>query len=632
MVEALINTYCILLVTFLAFAKRVETAPIKTLVENHLDEIRKDPQNISSDSNGFFPVTSKKYSFFGKAKVNSTAYDSQIDSQEWSFWGFLDHEEYHYHNERCDLACQTFSHPYYPFTGFRLYQQFEMIRRFGIFPTTTKTSVQMVFCYKGIVTSTAETLEDELEYLDPDYKPPDSPDSEQSSDSPKLNNFIFDFNDASNKKQQNKIKANFLFDVRDPSPWGRIFCFTKKDPFRPDARGCYKLARRGTWKNAERTLFLRETNAGVLFKCHGCQDGLCKRRNRLGPQHDSLWCNENNDVTPTAPVVADEPYAGFFEIHNPWKFLYRQPIVYTPDYFNFIYPRKNDRYAAFVDGNENYGDLVDGDDDEYDEDTEELKSQSIHRNPANNNRTFERELSEKDYNEFKNIIKAEIPKTFYDFVFSDTNIEESTGIPASRTSKNGLAESRKPFLNSMAQNNTTDMFTVATASLEFKQMMNYLPKLNRVIMALSTMSNRFKAMNLYNILLSKTTNLSQELREWGAYMEKDGTIRQIGSHGQLLHKSLINKIRERKSGRVNLPNSLNKRDFTRNTHEPPKNHQHLGKVYKDWLNELNHQLNDFNNAVGLVKLSESDEAKTDIMKYLSSLTSSIDHSSLFIDV
>lgn len=554
--------------------------------------------------------------------TNTSFSNEQVSSQEWGYWGWLDHPEYHYHNERCDLMCQTYSHPYYPYTGFRVYQQFEMAKVFGLFPLIPKISTQMVFCYRGIVTSTAETIDEEREYLEPDY--------EEVFDNFTTVAQVDDIPAASayDKFHSGEVKSNFFLDSEGMRVWGRVFCITKREPFRPDVRGCYKLARRNVWKSRERNFFLRETNAGALFKCHGCPDGRCKRQNRIGPEHDDFWCNSNDQVTPSAPLVADEPYAGIFEVHNPWKFLYRQPLVYTPDYYNFMYPRKHDRYAAYIDINEKY----------------ESPSDSNNNDDSSSNKykagTFSvaegEELSDIEYNLFKKMIKPHIPGLAYDMVLEDVedesykirlqNFAQNVGqseinYNISDTMRKIIPETLMLSLQSLTHSqgltsiDSLKDISPLFSSPEFKK----VPKTNRIIMALGAMPDRFKAMKLYNLLLNKSTDLSHELSEWGAVMEPDGTIHEARKSGRLWYEALIN-LRKNKSHGI-----LSRRDNSK------EEIQFRQEIYKIWDDQLESQLAEFYQLASAVeeKRNSNDNSMTNATESSLKINSFIGNSSTF---
>lgn len=604
---------------FFIFALEASTAPLNTT--------KLQASSLSYNSSNSVLENRKYFS----PSFNTTVDEDQVHSLEWGYWGWLDFPEYHYHNERCDLACQTFSHPYYPFTGFRVYQQFEMEKVMGLFPVVPKSSMQMVFCYRGIVTSVAETVEAEREYLQPDYEDPYGDDElgespiETDLFSPNAT-FVLD----PEIRQSVQTRDDQDEEAEGSRLWGRIFCFTNRDPFRPDVRGCYKLARRGVWKSANRNIFLRETNAGVLFKCHGCQDGLCKRRNRLGPQHDDFWCNENDMVTPSAPIVADEPYAGIFEIHNPWKFLYRQPIVYTTDYYSYMYPRTNDRYAAYVDVNEKYGTILDEEEDDEGHDTsqEEEESEFEKRafSSAHIGRKKQEALSDNDYNEFIQAIKPYIPDQVFNFVLGDTNEEDTIeqylllsqnvkgpiGDYVPDSIKDSIPNSLKVSWNNIIHTESVSVSDIRATYSYFQQTLDKLPKLNRIIIALGAMPDRFKAMKLYNVLLDKSTNLSKELEEWGAYLDADGTIRQFGNHNLPWYQALAAKRRE-----MNHKKSLHSRALQGVIDIDSEINSTIQDIYKVWDQKLEGQLKEFNEYAKSLNTNE-ENVQIDTSQYFAS--------------
>ncbi|VVT55381.1 uncharacterized protein SAPINGB_P004568 [Magnusiomyces paraingens] len=219
---------------------------------------------------------------------NSTLNDTQVSSQ-WSYFMYWDNPEWHYHNEKQDFECETYSSLFYPYTGYRLLRKYELT--LALFPV--KTSLKFVFCHRGRVV--AEQL--------------------------------IDYNEQTDAGRP-------LF------RWDRTFCITSREPFTPDARGCFRMARRARYTDFGLPLYPREAFIGGLFRC---------------PTDDpTAPCDQNEAVSPAAPLIADEPYAGVFELHNPWKFLYHEPLFYTPDYYSQVYPRYSEMWARFIDINEEY--------------------------------------------------------------------------------------------------------------------------------------------------------------------------------------------------------------------------------------------------------------------------------------
>lgn len=222
--------------------------------------------------------------------IYSTNTDQEVTANaEWTFWLIWDNPNLHYHNERTDFVCDTYSGIFYPYTGYRL------VRKYQIGATFADMVLEFVFCYRGREISRTEVVKD----LD--------------------------------------------FGIEE---WDDKFCIKDRDSLQPDGRGCFRIARRAIYKDAGFPLYARETFVGGLFKCPS-----------NSPDDE---CDDNETVTPVAPLMADEPYTGFFEFHNPWKFFYREPLYYTPDYFSYMYPREDDLWARYIDINEEYGEPVEG--------------------------------------------------------------------------------------------------------------------------------------------------------------------------------------------------------------------------------------------------------------------------------
>lgn len=227
--------------------------------------------------------------------------DTRVDAQ-WSYYMYWDNPEWHYHTEKMDFECETYSSVFYPYTGYRFLRKYELT--FALFPV--KTSLRFVFCHRGRVVSEQQVWYDE---------------------------------DGA--------------EGRDGQPlfrWDRTFCITEREPFTPDARGCFRMARRARYVDFGAPLYPREAFVGGLFKCP--HNGTGDPQDPVG--YDAAACADNELVTPAAPLIADEPYAGIFELHNPWKFLYHEPLFYTPDYYSQVYPRFDENWSRYIDINEDY--------------------------------------------------------------------------------------------------------------------------------------------------------------------------------------------------------------------------------------------------------------------------------------
>lgn len=125
--------------------------------------------------------------------------------------------------------------------------------------------------------------------------------------------------------------SQFAFD------WKEEFCMNDRKSYYPNPNGCFRFARRANYIDFPVPMYPREAFVGGLFKCPLLGD-----------------CNDNMQVTPVAPLIADEPYMGFFEFRKPWEYIYQEPLFYTPDYYSYMYPRDDDEWARYIDINEEY--------------------------------------------------------------------------------------------------------------------------------------------------------------------------------------------------------------------------------------------------------------------------------------
>lgn len=210
--------------------------------------------------------------------------DSEVEAERFYGIGYRllwDDDNYHYHNEKIDDHCNTFSSVFYPYTGFRLFHEMKFGRKLGFYHST-----HLVYCFRGRVTAHTSVA---------------------NRDSVGLN-----FEDT--------------------------MCINEREPFAPDARGCYRIARRKETPNV--VPWLRsEGFIGGLFRCPtDREDGPCS----------------NEDAVPVAPLVGDEPYMALGDIHSPMSYAVRMPVVYTPDYFGYMYPRNSDKWAQYIDIDSKY--------------------------------------------------------------------------------------------------------------------------------------------------------------------------------------------------------------------------------------------------------------------------------------
>lgn len=254
----------------------VAALPFTTLSD--VGPVQVNPESVALNA------TSNQSAGFDVAENTDTAHDSNNTIEASRFYGisryvFWDEEFFHYHNERVDDHCNTYSSVFVPYTGFRVFHQIKF--KMGI-----EHSTHLVYCYRGRVTAHTSVI--------------------------------------------NRIDQNVNY--KD------TMCIRESEPLAPNANGCYRIARRSTTPSM--IPWLRsESFIGGLFRC---------------PTNDENGPCNNDDAVPVAPLIGDEPYMGINDIHSPLSYAMRIPVAYTPDYFNYMYPRDSDKWARFIDINEDY--------------------------------------------------------------------------------------------------------------------------------------------------------------------------------------------------------------------------------------------------------------------------------------
>lgn len=122
-------------------------------------------------------------------------------------------------------------------------------------------------------------------------------------------------------------------------------CIVKREAYTPDSRGCYRIATRA---EVPRNFpwFRSEGFMGGLFRCPTNETDTDEDTGE-GANVNNICDNEN--ATPVAALVGDEPYMGLTDVHTPTRYAVRVPIAYTPDYFGYMYPRGSDMWARYID-------------------------------------------------------------------------------------------------------------------------------------------------------------------------------------------------------------------------------------------------------------------------------------------
>lgn len=212
---------------------------------------------------------------------NSTVEIQRIYGFSWHA-PFGDEDIFHYHNEKVDDHCNTFSSVFYPYTGYRVFHQMKFRPVLGFAHST-----HLVYCFRGRVVAHAS---------------------------------------VDNRDNENGLN------------WQDPLCIYERETFAPDARGCYRIAKRAETPRAL-PWFRSENFIGGLFRCPS------------GDPEDE--CNNENSQ-PVLPLVGDEPYMGLVDIHSPVRYAMRVPLVYTPDVFGYLYPRETDAWAQYIDINSVY--------------------------------------------------------------------------------------------------------------------------------------------------------------------------------------------------------------------------------------------------------------------------------------
>lgn len=231
--------------------------------------------------------------------ISSNSNDTMIEASRiyGVSWRLIwDDPLFHYHMEKVDDQCNTYSSVFYPYTGFRVFHQYKWSRSLRGFLHST----HLVYCFRGRVTS-----------------------------------------HTSVENRDNQAGVNYQDKL----------CIVKREAYTPDTRGCYRIATRA---EVPRNFpwFRSEGFIGGLFRCLGNETDTSKN-GRNGEGGSSCIC-DNDTATPIAALVGDEPYMGLTEVHTPTRYAVRVPIAYTPDYFGYMYPRRTDAWARYIDIDSKY--------------------------------------------------------------------------------------------------------------------------------------------------------------------------------------------------------------------------------------------------------------------------------------
>lgn len=226
----------------------------------------------------------------GYLHTNSTDPSVEISRVYGVSWRLLWEDElFHYHNEKVDDHCNTYSSIFYPYTGFRVFRElkFTVTNPVNEDGTGFVHSTHLVYCFRGRVTAHTSVV-----------------------------------------NRNNEVGINYQDKM----------CIHEREPFAPDARGCYRVAKKEQLPMVV-PWFRSEGFIGGLFRC------MSDDPDTTG---DEAGCS-NEEAMPVAPLVGDEPYMGLADVHSPLRYLLRVPVVYTPDYFSYLYPRGSDMWAQYID-------------------------------------------------------------------------------------------------------------------------------------------------------------------------------------------------------------------------------------------------------------------------------------------